>query len=499
MPKYQLNKLNGQDQDAILESMHKNDYFYSSTNEQLAKHFLSNFIDGPIFKMSFDDIRNQLIGQAPEPLVLPTEECKFFEFICKTYVDLVQLPSAVMLEYYRVATKDLQAIEDRLKDYEAQVKAIDEKDPSSKTEEDTYQLKLLFHYSKANKDAHQEILDFLYYRLKDYTVFNSTGRPWMAGIIYGGMPYSFRVISKQLDWKWLSDLSNKFSELYIEDYQQLKEWYDAKNESAFYDGVRKYLSQYRIVEKIKGMIKGNHRLQARSQVFSEAFEAYDRGNKYIFCSVIALQIEGLFSDYCLELGVDELSIRGSSLTEKVRIASTQNRRYQNFEYYAFRFPLIRNRVAHGNLITKNVADLADYLLLDLYDVCLSIISPTLPVNKVVSILRSWDHDRDNRKLQVKYCFYKELMIPPFYKLEDIRIDVMDKIIQRPFWDYLHQLINSGQSTLQKGVLKIVTSLKRFDINTSWCKEFLGYLIGVNTEGLDDSQFLEELEQFNEEE
>lgn len=487
---YNLKELKGFEHDKILHDIYHANYFYSATYNQLAKHFLSYFLTD-IFQRSFEDIRTAVISQVNDPSIYPKAEVAFYQFICKTHLDLERLPAAVMLQYYGEAMIDLQTIDNRLKEHERLAEEINAKEPSQKTEQDTYQIRILNHYHQANSNAKEEIMRFLFYKIKDYTLFNSTLRPWITTLFYAGIPYSFRVLSKHLQWESLSDLSNKFNDLPIDEHRRLQGLYNATDKSEFYGEVRQYISSHNIIDKIKGMIAGNHRLDQRSRVFTETFEAYDRGSKYIFCSVIALQIEGLFSDYCLELEIDETSIRSGSLTDKVRMAATKNRRYRNFEYYAFRFPLIRNQVAHGNLIKDDVDDLADYLILDLFDVCLSLTSLTLPVNKVVSIIRQWSHSKTH-KYAVRYALYREKIVPPFYKLEDTIVEIKESIVDRSFWDYLLHLSEQDAAMLRKGILKIVLSLKKSAINVPWCNELIGKLPGVTVDGFDEDQFLEEL-------
>lgn len=487
-----LNSPNVQEHDALLHEIYNASYFFYASFDQLAKQFLSKFVIGEIFELPFEAIRQQVVEQIIDPSVIPEDETAFYTYICAIYLDLDKLPASVMLQYYRTAVSDLKVIEARINDYDEQIATINNKESSLKTEEDSYQLRLVLHYKEANQSAHREILDFLFYRIEDYTIFNSTRRPWVTNLLYGGIPYSFRLISKQLQWESLSDLTNKFGDLTIEEHLELQEFYKAKDKGEFYKKVRSYLTDKRIIEKIKEMISSNHRLNERSRVFQESFDAYSKGSKYLFCSVIALQIEGLFADYCLELGIEETSIRGGSLTDKVRMAARKNTRYRSFEYYAFRFPLIRNKIAHGNLITEDVENLADYLLLDLYDVCLSLASLSLPINKIVSILRLWQQSNGDKKLEVKYCLYREIKVPPFYHIHETELKIQESIIDRSFWDYLSELVKNDYEMLKKGVFKIVTTLKKAEINLSWCKEIFDLLQNASAEGFDEQQFLEEL-------
>lgn len=487
---YTLNTLPVPKHDELLHKIYNADYFFTSSYEQLAKHFLGHFVPDPIFQLAFAEIHSAVVAQVTDAAQIPADESSFYQFICQRYLDLERLPSAVMLNYYQTAVSDLQELEKRITQYEQERKDIDDKQPVTKTEEDTYRVRILAHYIDVNRAAQKEVMDFLFYRIKEFTTFQCTGRPWVTTLLYAGIPYSFRVLSNHLRPEAMSDLSNKFGDLTIPEYRELQKFYAEEDQSAFYAKTRSYIHDRRILEKIKGMMAGNHRLALRKHMFDQAFDAYERGSKYLFSCVVALQIEGLFGDYCLELGLDETSIRSGSITAKARqVAALKNNGFRNFEYYAFRFPLIRNKIAHGHVIQTSVDDLADYLMLDLFDMCLLLTSPTLPVVKAVSHLRRWRDDPTNQKLLVIYSLFREQPIPAFYQLKDVEDDARDTIIAQPFLDYLLYLTQQEESMLNKGVRKIVLGLRKAKINERWCKEVLEKLTEP-VEGFDEQQFLE---------
>lgn len=52
-----------------------------------------------------------------------------------------------------------------------------------------------------------------------------------------------------------------------------------------------------------------------------------------------------------------------------------------FEYYSFKFPIIRNIVAHGKLIAGDIEQTAIMLMLDLLPVCELATSEDIPIIK----------------------------------------------------------------------------------------------------------------------
>ncbi len=267
-----------------------------------------------------------------------------------------------------------------------------------------------------------------------------------------------------------------------------------KEPSEFYKRVKEYIIENKIAEKIHELVLSNHRLTFRKQILEEALTAYNT-SKYLFCSVIPLQVEGIFYDYCLELGIPEESIKSVSLSEKLDLITKNNPQYSNFEYYTFRFPLMRNKVAHGKLIEENIEHLADYLMLDLYDVCSMMNSFALPVNQAINIIKVVKDNLEDKKGFVRYALFYNVQIPAFYGLEKEIGQIREKIYERPFWDFLHELALGDSQALKIGVLKIVKDLDKAEINKSWCKEFYPILNSLDPKDLDKDEFLDHLNYF----
>ncbi|TOP23248.1 hypothetical protein CGH19_24640, partial [Vibrio parahaemolyticus] len=56
------------------------------------------------------------------------------------------------------------------------------------------------------------------------------------------------------------------------------------------------------------------------------------------------------------------------------------------EYYSFKFPIIRNIVAHGKLIEANIEQEAIMLMLDLLPVCDMAVSDEIPIFRKIQLL-----------------------------------------------------------------------------------------------------------------
>lgn len=486
-----LGKMPAVEFDKIRNKIYHSDFFIRSNYEVIAKHLLSQFIDSNIFRMCFSEIVEAAKKICAVDDKLMQSEGEFYRFICKEYLEINKLPSQVFFSYFDNAVKDLNEIDRTVEQYKAEVTQIERKEAKEKLEDDTYNVRLLNYYIASNEAAKTEIIRFLTASIRDYVIFDSTSAPQFTSIFYSGIPYSYRWMPGRFKISFLSDLSNKLLELEISTLRDISKEYANGNKVPFYEAAKRYIQERQIVEQIKKWIADNHTLNKRKRIFEEAFDAYNSGSKYLFCSIIPLQIEGLFYDYCLELGIDEESIRSVSLSTKLEQIIQRNPQYSNFEYYTFRFPLIRNKVAHGKLLNENIDDLALYLILDFYDVCKLLISSSLPVNRAVSLVRLAAQDLNDLKPLVRYSLYRNVVIPAFYNVDESIVMIKEKIIEKPFWDYLNRLIDDGSPVLKQGVLKIVTDLKKAEVNPSWCKQILEKLQGVSS-SFNEEEFLEQL-------
>lgn len=483
-----IDEFKGKDFDEIINKIYKSDYFFTASLKQLCQYFISSFTEKLVFQLTYVELRNETLNLVANPKDVPEGESEFYSYICSKYLHLDSLPANVMLRYYQTATKDLKILQERIKLYKQQLEDLYRKSPE--TEDLKYQKKIISYYKKLNEEAHQEIIDFLFYKIKDFTTFQCTNHPLMTTIIYGGVPYSFKILSEFLKWESFSDLHNKFENLDVNERLKMERLYK-EDKPAFYNETRKYIESNDIVNGLKRLISRNHTLAGREKILNEALDAFTNGNKYLFLAVITLQIEGLFGDYCLELGAAEKAVRSGSLTTKVELAASKNSQYRHLVYYAYRYPIIRNQVAHGHLV-NDFENQADYLLLDLYDVCKALTSVSLPKIKTMTLVKIWAKDKKDIRYQVKYSLYHKYKVPEFYNLTKEEAEIRKSLNSETFWNYLKYLISENDAMINKGVYKIAHVLRKEKLEPKRCNEIMMLLGDVSEEGFDEQQFFDEL-------
>jgi hypothetical protein len=473
---------------AIQNSIYNGADFFIASPKVLAKHFLKHFVAGEINFLSFAEIRKQLVDNGETGL--PEQENDFYEFICRTYLEIEKPPHISLVQFYDQAAKDISEIDARISSYQIKLN-----DPDN--DENSYERRLWAYYIQLNQKAKSEIIYFLTSKkIYDFAWRDCIAKESIINSIYLRIPYRYCLGKKKYDVDFLSDISNKMGELPIAVRASLEASFKSEDQTLFYEAARKYIEDNLVVVEIESHVANNHRLNGRKRIFEELIKVYNQGDKYIFCSVAPLQIEGLFYDYSLELGVEESSLRNATLGDKLQLIIARNPGYRSYEYYMFRFPMIRNEVAHGQILNKNIDWLADYLLLDLLDLCRLLVSNSLSVNRAVSIIKIAHKSREDYKALLRYCLYKEVSIPVFYNLTTELLELNEAIIQKEFWDFLRELADARQKIeMRRGILLIVTSLKKSAINETWCKELITDLSVVSKQEFDEETFLEQLNDF----
>src|SRR5690606_36639014 len=104
-----------------------------------------------------------------------------------------------------------------------------------------------------------------------------------------------------------SDVTNKFLS---EDVHQARAWAALyhRDPPAFFGQLDKFLVERNVLPNLRAALDSHHRFHARSAVLKTALEAYHSESWDVFATLAIIQIEGLFLDYCEDLGVDEAEL-----------------------------------------------------------------------------------------------------------------------------------------------------------------------------------------------
>lgn len=111
---------------------------------------------------------------------------------------------------------------------------------------------------------------------------------------------------------------------------------------------KKYIDEYDILERLLCVVSNNYYLQNRQEIITEAVNLFRNGNYIPFVYLLVPQIEGLFDVYKIVLRINN-DEGTNGLVEKLDIINKYQRIW-GYIYYAFEFPVLRNDIAHGNMV-----------------------------------------------------------------------------------------------------------------------------------------------------
>ena len=392
--KKNLSKITGGELMQICSDIYSSDYFFNSNIETIAKHFISHFLDVDPFTEDFD-IVYKAISQQLVNETIQKDENEFYVYIAEEFLQLVKEPRESLLNLYNNASKDLQSIQANLDYLQTDKERIEKikKAGNLLSGKQRYRLKMIDFYRQKNISAREEIINFLSLGIRKRASSDSSKkrlRLRIPSIFSNKGPYNFanRFVffgEDSYNIQHFSEASNKFLDFYIKDYKKMRDLFK-NNKTAFFVQAEKYIDDKGYVSKISDLLEKSHLLNSRKKVITALINHYNNGDYISFINMVPLQIEGIFHDYCLELGIKQSTIEISSINEKLELINKKDSEFYHFEYYSFIFPVIRNDVAHGRLIfgDKNTSIM---LFLDLLHVCELVFSESLPVNQMVNMAK----------------------------------------------------------------------------------------------------------------
>ena len=198
-----------------------------------------------------------------------------------------------------------------------------------------------------------------------------------------------------------------------------------------------------------------------------------------------LQIEGIFADICREIGVSENQLDISSLNDKLQHIDGKMGSFFFFEYYSFKFPVLRNLVAHGGLVDGELEDTAVHLMLDLLPVCELTVSEDLPIVHALDVLKEASSGKP-KQLVEWLDILNSVVIPDFYQAQDWITKAEANYTSQIFWDYLEDDLKKvkdvGHIKTSESV-KVAGKVKSTGLANEQAEKFLKSAVRVATEAI----------------
>lgn len=469
---------------ALIEEAFKDCNISRLSLVQVGKKFLHHVLDIDLNKHSFEDVRNIYIKANEEDDICENEDY-FYKSIAEDYLWLIHEPKEKLLEYFYKATDDLKKIDLQLNYINTELNKLDYKKKSIGwlNGEDRYSRNLLKYYKEKNQIAKDEILIFISKDLESYSLENcyQSFALLKAFPFRNEMPYRYSRkwilgFYDPYDVRSLTEISNKFLNFPLSYYKKIEDLYK-NNKVEFFKFAEDYIpnnlnGDKSVIDKIKDYTETNHIIANRKDIIIEILKHYNEQNFISVVHMLPMQIEGIFHDICLEIGINESQLDILSINNKLEIMESKINNFFYFEYYSFKFPILRNKVAHGKKIEGNIQHTAIMLILDLLPVCELCFLKEIPVNKKISLLN--ETLNDNFDSLIEMFNYKDIEIPPLYKRDNDIKTALEKYKDDDFWDYLENEVKKEkvENINRSKIMKFIKKLDFSQLCTNKSQPFL---------------------------
>lgn len=473
----------GDEIDSFLYEISNEDFIYTASMEQIVMRFLSKKIDN-VYKMELDQIRNNFLRVFCETdEAVPHTKNEFLNYVSLYYLDLASAPKDHYITFSLGAANDIKEINERINEYKQQISNL----RSKPTTDSHYEVKQYSYLIEKLMQAKHEIADYLATDIKKISLKKARS-PWMTSLLAYNWTYHYDYKNHKDRYTpyIFSDVANKFLDLPVLERPKIINMYEQYPDE-FLKFVQIYIREKDIVQEIFHMLNNNHHLFVRKSIIQQSLEAYEKNNKALFTHVIPVQIEGIIFDYCLEMGISYKQIDKVSWEEKFKIIHEKDEGFPHFEYYAYKFPLIRNKVAHGRQLVQEETEyniLADMLLLDLFSVCSLLYSERLKINKARSILDAFsnsDHYSKSANAMEYVLYYTDTDIPDFYRDSILINEDLSKYLQSDdFWATVDYYLSLNEGIINRGLLSVMKIIKGLGISVDKSTQYIKDISKTNS-------------------
>lgn len=318
----------------------------------------------------------EIFPKVEKAVPLTKEElCEKLSLIIAPRIEEIDLDKEVFVSNYIYISQkiiaDLCEINERLQ----YLKQLDASIPAEKD----YEHRKLRYFANLNKQARDEIIQFLSTGLLDYLIEHKSVNyvtrqdDKLLNLMLQSC-YEYGFFKKYYDPNYDFSIEAKIRFIpgvklenfidVINSYIKLKN----ENFNAYQVEISRIVVENNVLDYLCERIEVHNIMKRRLEVFNTLKILYAEKKWQSFISLAILQIEGLFYDCCNVLKNNELSGSAGTLVEKVDKSFRDNHilMLSVYPYYMFEIPEIRNEIAHTGLIeTDNLEHLANELILDL--------------------------------------------------------------------------------------------------------------------------------------
>lgn len=450
--------------------------FYDNKKD-ISIAFLSYLSSKDLKKLQFTDLYNLYLNntyseEREELEEKSLTENEFYSFLFHEKLNLLKLPIEELNQLLFEATEDIQEIDNEINYLKKEKDKLNKSKSQKLCRGLNYKQYELEYYINLNITAKERIQKFLVYEIYSYA-YSRTDKFLNIGtlnLLSFPYHYSRRNIFKGKEIYKISNFTiydNKFLEMEMKKYETTIKILNADENKVAIIGVN-YINNYNKVAKLKEVINNNIIIQKRSVILHKIIEYYNNSDYIALMSIIPMQIEGIFHDYCLAIGISEKDIINKSLYYKLNILQNNNQIFNSYNYYAHHFQVIRNDIAHGYLVNdKNLKNKALLLFLDLIAVSEMCEKDSIPINNSLSLIEQ--SIKEDYKSLFEWVDFLTLVHPDNKELESKISHVKKMLNSDNFWNYINQNYSNYEYDI---VINRLKALKRNGYSVSKCNKYL---------------------------
>lgn len=236
-----------------------------------------------------------------------------------------------------------------------------------------------------------EINDFIAFKLNGFIVSKSNTIKIGVSLTLSGNKYPYSYSNY---WaKYLHNPNRPHSVLAKFSYEPIDVGREAEkifleDKIGYQHFISKYIDEKDIINKIPDIIKSNYKLDERKNIILEALSSHSKKQYYVFISTIIPQIEGLFKDFCEIIDID---IKPNDTLPFVVGKIVNETTLLGYQYFLYELPVLRNKVTHGKILDdKEIKNISNELILDLYAIVSKFTDEYLPQNEAIVLIRQAD-------------------------------------------------------------------------------------------------------------
>lgn len=262
--------------------------------------------------------------------------------------------------------------------------------------------------------------------------------------VRGVFPYFYGYNSNWYKVKQPLPFANTLLDAPVSQFKEIKRLY-REDKPGFLGWLTEQIENENYVHSLLEKIGSHHVLAERSNTLMRLLKLYEKKEWFAFSNLTILQIEGLLTDLCLMFEHDtnkrnqlEKRLTREGMGFKLDLLRDSMGYELDYEYFRFRFRVLRNRVAHGRLTDTEIETMAGILLIDLYKVCECTLSLDVPMNRRINlagiIIEELEKGEVDRSFIVQYFLLDHIPIPEFYGHDDLG-DLLKPVFTDAFWKH----------------------------------------------------------------